>query len=400
MKLLFVAPDLPNPALKGYQLVLARHIEFLAKRHFIDLIAFRDCEQRAIDLGDLPMWCNNLETIKLPIWRSFWNLFVGAFTDRPWQVSYYRSREMARVIENRLRRSTYDVVIFHLTRMAQYRPDWYEGVTVLNMVDPLVLSYQRSLAWRPWYTRTAVLSEIARLSRYEAQEARYFRRVLLLTNKDAQDYQVLLNGARVDTTSHGVDVDFYSPFKSVPRQDGRIIITGNMGYAPNIDAVQYFCRHIFPRVLKEEPNAQLWIVGARPSRVVQKLANDKTVMVTGFVPDIRPYLAEAMVSVCPVRLSVGTLTKVLEALAMGTPVVTTTAGNNGINAVSGEHLYVADSPEDFANKVVALLRGECWQELFENGRRFVVEHFSWDKSATKLERVLEELVGRTTQDRT
>lgn len=115
------------------------------------------------------------------------------------------------------------------------------------------------------------------------------------------------------------------------------------------------------------------------------------------MPDIRPYLQEATVSVCPVRLKIGTQTKILEALACATPVVTTSAGNHGICATSGKHLYVADNPEEFADRVIELLKGDRWNELSQNGRRFVQENFTWSGSGLKLERILEQLAARSTR---
>jgi glycosyltransferase involved in cell wall biosynthesis len=171
-----------------------------------------------------------------------------------------------------------------------------------------------------------------------------------------------------------------------------------MFHKPNVDAVEYFCRKVFPLVCKQVPTATLWLVGARPVGSVRKWAMNSQIRVTGFVPDVRTYLRQAVVSVCPIRLRIGTQTKILEALACGTPVVTSSAGNHGIRAVSGEHLYVADHPVEFADKVVALLKGDRWNELSQNGRRFVVENFTWERSAAKLEQILERLVGTRTAD--
>jgi len=126
---------------------------------------------------------------------------------------------------------------------------------------------------------------------------------------------------------------------------------------------------------------------------VRKWGRDSRIKVTGFVPDIRPYLQKAMVSACPVRLKIGTQTKVLEALACGTPVVTSSAGNHGIRAVSGEHLYVADDAVTFADHIVNLLTKERWSGISQNGRRFVEDNFGWQKSVEKLEQILECLVA-------
>jgi glycosyltransferase involved in cell wall biosynthesis len=174
-----------------------------------------------------------------------------------------------------------------------------------------------------------------------------------------------------------------------------IVMTGNMHHVPNVDAVDFFCKDIFPLICERDPSATLWLVGARPVAKVRQWATNPRIKVTGFVPDIRTYLGQAMVSVCPIRLAVGTQTKILEALTCGTPVVTSSAGNHGIGAIPGEHLYVTDEPREFANYVLSLLSGNNWSELSENGRRFVRDTFSWESSTAKLETIMERLVHVT-----
>jgi glycosyltransferase involved in cell wall biosynthesis len=178
-----------------------------------------------------------------------------------------------------------------------------------------------------------------------------------------------------------------------------IVISGNMGYEPNIDAVKYFCREIFPLILAKEPCAHLWLVGALPTSAIKKLGNGSSVTVTGYVEDVRYYLNRAMVSICPVRPNVGTQTKVLEALATGTPVVTTSAGNQGVGGESGIHLYVADTPIEICERVVDLLRGSKWKDFSENGRKFVEENFQWSISVKKLESILNTIIDRPHSDR-
>lgn len=392
MKLLYVTPSFPYPPRRGYLLMAYHHIEHLSKHHDVDLISFVNAEADGTKKGGLAEWCRQIDTVALPTWQSALTLGLRLLRQEPFQVSFMHSAKMAEIINCRLRTQTYDGVIFQLTRMAQYRPDWYEGPTLLNMVDPFALNYQRSLAWRPWHLRPVFRAEIKRLKGYEARQARRFDRVLLISAADVRDYSLLLPGAKMDWVPHAIDVNNFSP-TGAARQAGRIVLSGNMFHAPNVDAVEYFCRKIFPLVRQQAPSANLWLVGSKPAASVRKWGITEGIRVTGFVPDIRPYLNQAMVSVCPVRLNVGTQTKVLEALAMGTPVVATSAGNHGIGAVTGNHLYVADSPAEFAERVVGLLRGERWSELSQNGRRFVVENFTWEKSVARLERIFDELVG-------
>jgi glycosyltransferase involved in cell wall biosynthesis len=145
------------------------------------------------------------------------------------------------------------------------------------------------------------------------------------------------------------------------------------------------------------PQAVLWLVGARPVPSVRRWGDQPGITVTGSVPDIRTYIREATVSICPVQLQIGTQTKVLEAMSSGTPVVTTSAGNNGIGGRSGEHLYVADTADDFAARLVALLAGERWDELSANGRRLVEERFTWERASAQLEAMLEGAAGAATR---
>jgi len=244
----------------------------------------------------------------------------------------------------------------------------------------------------PWYSRPLVWSWIDRLKEYERRQASRFDRVILVNREDSREYKNIVGNARSDWVPSGIDADVFCPSDEIPRRDGMIVITGNMYHTPNVDAVEFFCRDVFPLVCKRVPSATLWLVGARPVRRIRKWTRDSRIRVTGFVPDIRPYLQQAMVSACPVRLRIGTQTKILEALACGTPVVTSSAGNHGIGATSGEHLYVADDPIEFADRIVVLLRGERWTELSQKGRRFVEDNFTWEKSVEKLEQILEQLV--------
>ena len=381
MKILVVTPSHTYPPVKGYQVMLCRHIEQLAGRHSIDLMVFGDSSGQNTEIDPIKALCHTVEIIPLPKWRLLLNLCCGLFSMEPLQVCLYRSKAMSEAITNRLRATAYDAVIFQLTRMAQFLPQRYPGVSVLNMVDPLVLNYSRSLGWQPWYIRIGLSHEIARLRRYEIQHASRFDRVSLIAQADVIDYQDVLNNAEIEQVPYGIDTDYFRPNDAIVRQPGMMVITGNMGYAPNVDAVKYFCREIFPLILTQEPKAHLWLVGARPSKEIRKLGKSNHITVTGYVNDVREYLWQAMVSICPVRLNVGTQTKVLEALATGTPVVTTSAGNHGVGGKLGTDLCVADTPLEISALVVSLLRGHKWGEFSENGRKFVLENFKWVNSA-------------------
>ena len=393
MKLLFVTPAVPYPPLTGSALIALNHIRQLAIRHTVDLISFEHRENPN-ELGDLPRWCNDIELInRPPRWRVLVNMLNGIVRDPHAEISRVRSPEMMRAVDRRLSNEMYDVVLFQLLQMAQFRPSSYRGPTIWCLEDPPVLKSLRMLPMYPWYERPIVRSSTVRLSRYESRQASRFDRVILVNREDSLDYATLLNMANLDWVPSGIDIEAFRPSYNVSRKQGRIVITGNMFHKPNVDGVEYFCREVFPLVCQQVPSATLWLVGAGPVSRVRKWTRDSRIKITGFVPDIRPYLSEAMVSVCPVRLRIGTQTKILEALACGTPVVTTPAGNHGIGAISGEHLFIADDPVSFADKVVTLLTTRKWSIFSEKARRFAEDNFTWEKSAEKLEQILEQLAG-------
>jgi glycosyltransferase involved in cell wall biosynthesis len=391
MRILFVAPTLPYPPLIGSAAIALNQIRVLSGRHSIDLISFKS-RAKSSDLGELPRWCNKIELVERPSrWRVLLSILSRILVDPLPEISRFRSPEMSRVVAERLSGNHYDVVLFQTVQAAQFRPDWYSGATIWTLEDPPALKTEKMLAMYPWYSRPLHRKRIDRLRRYDLSHAKRFGCITFVNREDAVEYMHAVPGACADFVPHGISEESTSG-SEVSRRKGMIVITGNMFHVPNVDAVEFFCRDIFPLVCEREPSANLWLVGARPAARVRKWANNPRIKVTGFVPDVRTYLREAVVSVCPVRLRVGTQTKILEALTCGTPVVTSSAGNHGIGAISGKHLYVTDDPREFANAVVSLLVAHKWNEFSENGRRFVRDRFSWESSAAKLEQIMERQV--------
>ncbi len=393
MKLLFVTSHFPYPPRTGHALIAYHYIKYLALRNYsIDLISY-GTDAKLSEASEFRSWCNHIELVDRPSRREFFfNVSLGVIARQPFEVPYYRSSKMAEVVRRHLRQGAYDVALFQKTETVQFLPEEYVGPTIWCMEDPPGLREQRLLALSPWYSRPAIQDRISRLRRYVRRQAIRFDRVLVLNEADARDYESTLKGTKLDWVPYGIDTDVFEPGEADTRREGMIVISGNMYHPPNVDAVEFFCKHVFPLVCKRVPSANLWIVGSEPTAAVRKWAEEERIKVTGFVHDLRPYLRQAMVSVCAVRLKIGTQTKVLEAMACGTPVVTTSAGNNGVGGVSGEHLYVADEPAEFAERVVALLNKERWATLSENGRQFVTANFTWEKSITKLENILGEVL--------
>jgi glycosyltransferase involved in cell wall biosynthesis len=206
------------------------------------------------------------------------------------------------------------------------------------------------------------------------------RRLLLTTNPRL----------RVDVIPNGVDTKIYQP---LPEGDSTpaLVFVGNMDYRPNVDAMMYFCSQVLPRVRCALPDVQMWIVGINPRAEVRHLEGEG-VHVTGRVDDVRPYYARSTACVVPLRAGGGTRLKILEAMAFGRPVVSTTIGCEGLDVVDGEHLFIADSADEFAEQTVRLLLDEALRRrVATEARRLAETCYDWDVVVTELEHVYREV---------
>jgi sugar transferase (PEP-CTERM/EpsH1 system associated) len=184
---------------------------------------------------------------------------------------------------------------------------------------------------------------------------------------------------------NGVDAGFFRPDKERKEIDGRIVFSGHMSYEPNVDAVRYFSREIYPYIKREMPAASLWVVGKAPAPTVQCLHDGRQTVVTGTVEDIRPYLQESMVAAVPLRVGGGTRLKILEAMALGKVVVSTSIGCEGLDVTHGKHIFVCDDPRAFAQTCIQLLRSPLLRRrVGDAARRLVCEKYDWAKIRAEL----------------
>jgi sugar transferase (PEP-CTERM/EpsH1 system associated) len=224
---------------------------------------------------------------------------------------------------------------------------------------------------------------------YEKRVARHFDRCTVTTPGEMEEFDKLHIGVPCSVIPNGVDYEYFRP-KSSTENPKVIAFVGRMDYFPNIDGALYFAKQIFPIIRRELSDVQLRIVGSNPARAVEELATIPGVVVTGHVPDVRPYLDDAAVAVAPLRLARGTQNKILEALAMGVPVVATPQAAKGVNVTPGNDLLVGEDETSFAEQVISLLRNQLLRkDLSDAGRCKVMEAHRWPYSMELLEQILE-----------
>lgn len=289
------------------------------------------------------------------------------------------------------------ILLFELSALRHCSHGLHSKV-VVNAEDPQSIRASRmaSLPTVNWFMSLRLKLSAILWRRYEAAVLGKVGKVLLLSRSDVNDFALSLRLNNVGHMSYAVRFD--RNYQVIPFRDRTkvIVYSGNMFHPPNVDGALFFLGEVFPRIIERIPDVKLWIVGATPDTRILEMARKfgGKVEIKGRVESVISYVARAAVSVCPIRLKIGVQTKILEALAVGTPVVTTSAGNSGIRGRAGRDLQVTDDPDDFARRVCNLVEGKQWEGFSCNGRQFVGESFSWAKSAQELSSYIVELTRK------
>jgi sugar transferase (PEP-CTERM/EpsH1 system associated) len=396
MNILYLAHRLPYPPNKGEKIRTFHQIQELAKRHTIHLCSFVDDPDDLPYVPALRKYCASVDVV----YRSNATiLFLAptAFLKRiPFSVSLFYRKAFAKKVMKKLTTERFDCVFVSSSSMAQYARFAPGLPKVIDFIDVDCEKWRLYAQHHSFPLAMIYRLEAERLARYEEQVAHSFDRCILISEEERRVFQARVNGLAVSVISNGVDLEYFSPSGSdyLHVSQPAIVFTGVMDYFPNIDAVQYFCQDVFPLVRNSAPEAQFYIVGRNPTREVKALKNYPNVIVTGTVPDVRPYLARATVSVAPLRIARGVQNKVLESMAIGVPVVGTAESFKGIAATEGDGIRVAKDPRSFAEHVVALLRSDATFrcQMARQARRYIEQHHRWEHQGAKLERLLTEVV--------
>jgi glycosyltransferase involved in cell wall biosynthesis len=322
---------------------------------------------------------------------------------------------MQRKINQLLAEENFQLIHAQLFRMGQYVIKTEGIAKVLDLCDSLALNLSRRAELDCTPKRFLVKLEEKRVRRYEVEIMKAFDSGTVVAHFD-RDYLLNQdNSLNLSVVPMGVDLKYFQPLKVNNDSNGadvtekqnmtltvqedfaddrskNLLFTGTMNYFPNSDAVIYFCNNVFPLIQKRYPDATFYIVGNHPTEQIRRLSDQKGVVVTGYVPDIRPYFEKASVFVAPLRAGSGIQTKNLEAMAMGIPIVTTSIGAMGLEAETDTELLIADTPETFAERVIYLIENpDIRQNLANAGRKRVEASYDWQVLVNRLEQVYDQI---------
>lgn len=317
--------------------------------------------------------------------------FRALWTSHSFFSDLLRSDAMQRTISTLLDRSEFDVVQSEFYMMGLFRLNT-AAVTILDSHNVEYDNFRRMwLNARSPLRRLHYYLEYQRVFAEEIEVSRKHDAILITSARDRAILDEHVPQVPKFVIPNGVDTAYFQPSPDTP-EPYSLVFTGMMAYVPNYDGMLYFLDEIFPLIQKVVPEAKVYIVGKRPPKELIRRASDR-VIVTGYVDDVRPFIRRASVYVVPLRMGSGTRLKVLEAMAMKKPIVTTTIGCEGIDVVHGESALIADDPQAFAHAVIELLhRADLRQTLTRNGYDLVRSAYEWSIIGEQVETVYQTLV--------
>ncbi|MCB9139518.1 MAG: glycosyltransferase [Caldilineaceae bacterium] len=397
MRVLFLSTWFPYPFDNGSKLRVYYLLRSLAQQHEVTLLSFAFATAQPDEPGKLRDWCRNIQIVptdpfvvnKAGSLRTF--LSIRPVASRPVPA-------MSQLIYDALHSRPYDVVIASTGMMIDYALTAPPGTAkVLEEHNSMTRwardrfqesknTTQRARRWLSWRKGCSY-------------ESRTYPRFDLITMVSEVDRRATMGAVkkerlRVEVVPNGVDCEHNQPGLA-ESQPNHLVFNGSLTYSANYDAMQNFLAEIYPQIKAALPNTVLTITGSTTGADLSKLALDNSVRLTGYVDDVRIPVAEAAVAIAPIRQGGGTRLKILEAMALGTPVVATSKAAESLNVQDGEHLLIADASQQFADSVVRLLNNRTLSHrLQQAARRRVIEQYDWQQIGQKFVRLIENSVTR------
>jgi len=394
MRILLLTPQLPYPPHQGTSLRNFNLIAQLARRHRVAVLSFIEPDQSLSAAEPLLTLCEWVDTLAVPQRSTRTRLRQMLTTPRPDMAWRLWSPAYADRLAQRLAEAPFDVVQIEAIELAPYLP-----VIRAANPPPLIVFDDHNCEWllqkracltdlrvpARWPAALYSFVQWQRLKGYEADTCRGVDRVVAASEADQRAIHAIAPDVRVTIVPNGVALEEYSEYRG-PVEHYDLVFTGKMDFRPNVDAMLWFCDEVLPLIRRRHPHVTLAIVGQRPHKRLERLRRVPGVTLTGWVPDVRPYIGGAAVYVAPLRVGGGTRLKLMQAMAMGSAIVATPLGAEGFPFEDGHHLLLAETAADFATAVASLLDNpDRRAQLGAAARSFVHAGYGWEQLVPRLE---------------
>jgi glycosyltransferase involved in cell wall biosynthesis len=397
VKVLWVKAGKLLPVDTGGKIRSYNILRFLAKDHRVTLLSYyggrRDHDYEAAIRAELPgaetIYTAALDSTALEQGLDYLFRF---FRSAPYAVTKFTHPAVQKTLVSWLADGRFDVAVCDFLSASLNFPRLLATPTVLFQHNVESSLWQRMAATEPnLVKKLSFIIESAKMTRYERASLARFHHVIAVSDHDRQQMLTMDPSCEIAVVPTGVDTHKFTVAPASTTNPPRIVFTGSMDWEPNIDAVDYFCQQIWPRVLAEFPNAIFQIVGRNPHAKVQRLASD-SVQVTGTVPSVEDFLRNATVVVVPLRIGGGTRLKIFEAMAMGKALVSTSIGAEGLEVQSGRDLLLADDASSFSDAILLLLRDASLRRKYEQAAVRMASQFDWSRIVLQFADVLRKAI--------
>lgn len=374
MKILVILPRFPYPTEKGDKLRAYHQLRILSRHHSIILCAISHSRVDESQIAAVKPYCDEMIIIRMNWFSVGLNLIRAFFKGWPLQAGFYYSAKAHKIIRLLLKRKQPDHVYCQLLRTAAYVMDEPLPKTI-DYQDVFSKGIERRIPLSGYFMRHLLKMEYKRLLKYESKIFDHFRNKTIISRPD-RDFIPHPGRDQILIVPNGVDHDYFKPLQR--QHTHELVFTGNMGYPPNINCAEYLVKKVLPIIHKTRPGVKLMLAGASPHNRVKALASEY-VTVTGWVDDLRECYASASIFLAPMQIGTGLQNKLLEAMSMRLPCITSSLCNYALNAIPQKEILIGDSPETVADHVLKLLNDDDFRyRIASEGHEFVLRNYSWE----------------------
>ncbi len=380
MEIVFLTSRFPYPLNKGDKLRAYHQIKELSKKNNVHLLSISDQKISKNNFKELENICSSVNVFKLSRTKILLNLLRGLFNNKPFQVNYFFSYSIKRRIFSLLKTIKPDHIYCQLIRCSWYLKDEYNYPKTLDYMDALSKGMERRIEGSGW-KKFIFKIEFERLKQFENLSYEFFENHTIISKAD-QEYIHHEKKTSIKVIPNGIDTDFFKTKKYNPKYD--LVFVGNLSYAPNIDVVEYISSNLMEKLVAFKPEIKILISGSNPSKKILKHASNN-IIIQEWIPDIRIAYNSGRIFLAPLRIGTGLQNKLLEAMSLELPCITTNLANMALGAEPNKELFIAKEDEDYINIIKKLLDN---QDLItrtgEKARAFVKSKFDWEKSTDEL----------------
>ncbi|MBP7496780.1 MAG: glycosyltransferase [Bacteroidales bacterium] len=384
MKILILVSRIPYPLEKGDKLRAYHHIKHLSRNNEIILCCLNDLKNTKDYTSHLQPFCKKIHIIDLPALSILINLFKAFIKKKPLQIGYFFNKKAKKTIDKIIKLEKPDRIFCQLIRVTEYVKDYNINKT-LDYQDVFSTGMKRIEQYSPFYLKWIYKLEAKRLKHYESNIFDYFNKKIIISAPDRNEIHHK-NKKDIHIIPNGIDLNFFTKIEASKTFD--LVFVGNMSYYPNVVSVLYLAKEILPLVKKQIPNIKLLIAGAKPVKKILKLQSED-ITVKGWVDDIRHCYASAKIFIAPMLIGTGLQNKLLEAMAMQLPCITSPLANDALKAINNKEIIVCNNSDAYANAITELINNpDKAHEIALNGNKFVSANYNWDILNTQLENII------------